>query len=587
MKLWWMLALSALVALVSGTMFVSAPADSGPPANPMHWASDDWVQWIQMPPEAFASFLGAQEILDGEWVRVFRHAEGWMLQHHERPWKQVPQGSLQKAWRGGWISGPPEALAVWAEDPATMAGHWRDGRTSAELKRLELGWAWQSEGWVIWPDTNVLPTFEEAPSALSWQVQGRNAPEEWWSSRRGESPMDWPSGHPERMLLDAGIPLHSQATRWRDGGRFRLRDMDTWEEEVEKLALQNGWDLAWTDEELVVEGDPRWEWSTMEGQRLTGRQQNTDWSGTITAQGAVVWARLEEDGPEDGPVTLASSETTEGPEEGVLGEVRNHRSGARMRLFLEEGRVVAREAGSDALTWSFPVDGLLSGGAREVDVYANGKFQAMFAEADGLHLVDVKGREVAGFPLRPKNGEWTAWALVDYDRNRSYRYLVADDASGLVRNFRKEGQTTPGWSHRPAEGVDKDSPVRHLAHLRLGSRDYVYVGRENGQVELLKRNGTTRAQTPVLVDPTHPPLFRTGADLDRTSVLFLDGTGFVREFVLGTGEAVGISGQARADWISQEDVDGDGILELVTWWRGESTAWNARNEPLNRPARRD
>ena len=131
--------------------------------------------------------------------------------------------------------------------------------------------------------------------------------------------------------------------------------------------------------------------------------------------------------------------------------------------------------------------------------------------------------------------------------------------------------------------MDKGSQVRHLAHLRLGSRDYVYVGRENGQVELLKRNGATRAQTQVQVDPTHAPLFRTGADLNRTSVLFLDGTGFVREFVLGTGEAAGISGQVQADRMSQEDVDGDGILELVTWWRGESTAWDARNEPINRP----
>tara|TARA_B110000003_G_scaffold221251_1_gene221217 strand:- start:5139 stop:6902 length:1764 start_codon:yes stop_codon:yes gene_type:complete len=583
MKLWWMLALSAVVALVSGTMFLSAPANLGQPANPMDWASDDWVQWTQMTPGAFASLLGTQEVLGGEWVRVFRHAEGWVLQHHDLPWERAPQGSLQKPWRGGWISGPQEALDAWDEDPATMSAHWRNARTSAELKRLELAWAWQGEGWVIWPDTNVLPPAAVDPSPLSWQVEGTNTPSEWWSSRLGESPMEWPLGHPEGVLLDAGIPLHSHATRWRDGGRFRLLDPGAWKEEVEGLALQNGWRLAWMNEEAVIEGDARWEWSTTGRQCLVGKQQNTSWTGTSTAQGAVVWASLEEDDLEDGPLTLTSSETMDGKEEGLLGEVRNHRSGARMGLFLEEDHVVAKEAGADVFIWSFPVDGLLPGGACEVDVYANGKFQAMFGEADGLHLVDVKGREVVGFPLRPNEGEWTAWALVDYDRNRSYRYLVADDASGLVRNFRKEGQATPGWSHRPAEGVDTGSPVRHLVHLRLGSRDYVYVGRENGQVELLKRNGATRAQTQVQVDPTHAPLFRTGADLNRTSVLFLDGTGFVREFVLGTGEAAGISGQVQADRMSQEDVDGDGILELVTWWRGESTAWDARNEPINRP----
>ena len=48
------------------------------------------------------------------------------------------------------------------------------------------------------------------------------------------------------------------------------------------------------------------------------------------------------------------------------------------------------------------------------------------------------------------------------------------------------------------------------------------LGRVNGQVELLKRTGSTRASTDVRVHPAHPPVFRIGADSDRTSVLFID-----------------------------------------------------------------
>jgi hypothetical protein len=262
----------------------------------------------------------------------------------------------------------------------------------------------------------------------------------------------------------------------------------------------------------------------------------------------------------------------------VMGEVRNHRSQTRMTVRQVDGRVTATHP-DGTVGWSMPIsEPPLEGGAVEVDVYANGKFQAMFGVPSGLHLIDVKGREVNGFPLAPAAGLWTAWTVVDYDGNRKHRYLSATDASGLVENHRKEGERTPGWTHRPDATIDVNSPVRHIQHVRLGSRDYIYVGRENGQVELLKRNGSTRATTVVLVNPTHPPLFRRGATLEGTSVLFIDEEGWVRERSLEVGDEVGMSGATRAERMEWLDVDGDGRDELITWLRGTRSVWNARNE---------
>ena len=69
--------------------------------------------------------------------------------------------------------------------------------------------------------------------------------------------------------------------------------------------------------------------------------------------------------------------------------------------------------------------------------------------------------------------------------------------------------------------------------------------------------------------------------MDRTSVLYVDETGWVREFTLGQGEEVGLSGLTRADRIEQRDVDNDGRDEVITWLRGERSVWNARNERVN------
>ena len=247
----------------------------------------------------------------------------------------------------------------------------------------------------------------------------------------------------------------------------------------------------------------------------------------------------------------------------------------------ENGKVMAVQP-DGAVVWSMTSsEAPLPGGASEVDVYANGKYQAMFGLPSALHLLDVKGREVRGFPLTPSSGQWTAWSVVDYDGNRNHRYLVASDSVGLVENHRKEGERTPGWAHRPDAAIDVKSPIRHIRHLRLGSRDYIYVGRDNGQVELLKRNGAVRATTSVTVDPSHPPLFRRGATLDGTSVLFIDGDGWVREHSLSSAEEVGMSRVTRADRMEWLDIDADGLEELVTWLRGTRSAWNARNERVD------
>ena len=63
-------------------------------------------------------------------------------------------------------------------------------------------------------------------------------------------------------------------------------------------------------------------------------------------------------------------------------------------------------------------------------------------------------------------------------------------------------------------------------------------------------------------------------------MLFVDATGWVREFTLGQGEEVGLSGTVRADRLEVRDVDGDGLDEVVTWLQGLRTVWNARNEPM-------
>lgn len=611
----------AVLAIVAAVLawYVQAPGPAGEACDPFDLASDAWVVWSRLTPEAAAAefaaqglgAVGASEAMpsSSQWSKL-KHESGPTLWHHEQPWNPLPIGWHQVAWRGGWLSSPDGATSLWEEGPASMAAHWRDGAFLGQLRRTARGWEGRGHGLVVWPDLAASRwlSSEEASGEL-WVPEGGAAPRSWWVGALGEVPAEWSMAGAgvqavEADLRMAGIPLSSRATRWATGGRWHVGDSAVWFEAVDRVATERGWGVCWVGEDVVVDvSDACGEWAAKGWQpaprRHLARVDGTTWLGTPSTEGAVAWH--PEGGPlavvaglsmADGSTSVMSSGaggedddegTTKGTPllegrfaEAVLGRVRNHRTGTAMVVVRTDEGVGAFDDEGQRV-WEVACTEVV-GGAFEVDVYGNRKYQTAFLTPDAFHLVDVTGKEVEGFPLRPKSGEWTAASVVDYDQNGKFRFLLGASSSGTLLNFKGEGVPTPGWNHQPAADVDVSSPIRHVAHLRLGSRDYLYVGREDGRVELLRRTGATRAQTPVRVHAAQPPLFRRGASLDGTSVLFVDATGWVREYTLGQGEAVGLSGMARADRLAMDDVDGDGMDEVVTWLRGERTVWNARNE---------
>ena len=163
---------------------------------------------------------------------------------------------------------------------------------------------------------------------------------------------------------------------------------------------------------------------------------------------------------------------------------------------------------------------------------------------------------------------------MDYDNNSKFRFLVAT-GDGRVVNLKGEGKTTAGWNFSKLGG---GKSVEHLAHLRVGSKDYVYAGCNDGSVLLLKRAGGVRASTDVQVNPDLKPAFRLSSDIGKSTVLFVDENGWLRELTLGGAVEVGMSGVTQADMVSVVDVDSDGKKEVVVIYKGKRTVWNSRNE---------
>jgi hypothetical protein len=262
----------------------------------------------------------------------------------------------------------------------------------------------------------------------------------------------------------------------------------------------------------------------------------------------------------------------------ILGLTRNHRNGSDLDIVWNVDLNAVQAIGSGGeVVWSKILEEGLEpiGMSFEVDLYGNDKYQTAFAVASAIFLVDILGNNVKGFPYQ-ENGI-TSFAVVDYDHNDKFRFLVANDA-GRLYNLRGEGENTPGWNFKVLRnGVS----IQQLSHLRVGQSDYIYAGCSDGSVRLLRRNGQLRGSTSVRVNPTFTPAMRLSSTIGKTAVLFIDEQGWVQELTFADAKHVGMSGLAQADKVSLIDMDGDGVEEVVTELNGVRSVYNSRNEKIN------
>ena len=118
--------------------------------------------------------------------------------------------------------------------------------------------------------------------------------------------------------------------------------------------------------------------------------------------------------------------------------------------------------------WTVHLEGAVMGTIKTIDLNKSGEIQLLFNTSEAIHLIDSKGKEMKGFPVRLKSPATNELALFDYDGNREYRYMIAC-SDHKVYNLDKHGKPIPGWQPKPTiENVL--SPVKHF---RDGKKDYI------------------------------------------------------------------------------------------------------------------
>lgn len=581
-----------LIAFLSAWFLLRRQSTAAVELDPTAWASDRFNRWEQ--PAAPPAGLVFDAADNDPFLTVFTSTrDSVQIWHSQVMPLALPDGMSLQGWGGGWIFGL--RLNAWEMNPGRMAKAWsprKDGRT---IQIMDPNARIHSTFYALEDSKKITETTWLLPAP--WADVHSPLPDGWAPWFRCLS-----KGISRDDLLELGsYPVRTRGS-YSDsiqglgrGAWLRLEkasgEVFTAYHGVDSLsaaAMGGKWtSFAWFHCQGGEIAELEWFMNSLEICDQADSDANMDFAKATGGQ--VSWGRSTDDhriiwSVEQGVQLASSAEkitpiaTAELPaanfKSGQVGIARNHRTGEEMSLIWDAPWLKALDP-RGVEVWKKELSGKRTPQVWEVDLYRNRKYQVVVADESEVHVMDVLGREVDGFPKKWSKG-FSAVAVMDYDRNRQYRFLMATP-DGKLFNFRKEGEKTPGWNFEPVSGRF----IRSLAHLRIGNQDFIYAGQDDGSIRLLKRSGEDRFSSPTRVPPAQTPAFRLGKNIAESTVLYVDSDGWIQERTLGEDEPVGLSKMTRGTSVRLEDYDGDGKQEVIVTTPEGEEVWNSRNERVS------
>lgn len=184
--------------------------------------------------------------------------------------------------------------------------------------------------------------------------------------------------------------------------------------------------------------------------------------------------------------------------------VRNHINNKREVLLQDKMNYLYLIDESGKTLWRDSVGDAIQGVVAQIDYYNNGKLQYYFITGNALHIIDRLGNYVEGFPVEvPSELGLYQTSVVDYDKSKRYRFLVADK-EGNIYMFDKQGKNLNGWQPRRLSNRLATAPF----HIRVRGRDCIVGIQEDGVVNMMNRRGQMYPGFPLdLKDKINNPLF--------------------------------------------------------------------------------
>ncbi len=174
-------------------------------------------------------------------------------------------------------------------------------------------------------------------------------------------------------------------------------------------------------------------------------------------------------------------------------QVINHSTKEKETLFQNSKNELCLKGADGKILWSKPTTKIV-GDVTQIDALKNGKLQYAFATEGGVEVIDRNGKSLSGFPFSPKPSMCSGLFVFDYDGNKNYRLIFADELPELW-NKTVQGKDTEGWKYKGT------APIAQVAHIKVNKEDILVAITHSGTAQALKRNGEIKTEnTAALLD---------------------------------------------------------------------------------------
>ena len=167
--------------------------------------------------------------------------------------------------------------------------------------------------------------------------------------------------------------------------------------------------------------------------------------------------------------------------------LKNHRNNGMDIAVQDQENILYLFSSTGKLFWKKQLDGKIIGPIQQVDLYKNKRLQMAFRTQDRLMVLDRNGNIVKPFNIKlPKNENPLPLSIFDYDKNRNYRFIIAQDKSLLM--YDGKGKRVNGFKLKKVEAQILSSPK----HLRFQGKDYIVISLKNNHLKIVSRTGLDR-----------------------------------------------------------------------------------------------
>lgn len=182
--------------------------------------------------------------------------------------------------------------------------------------------------------------------------------------------------------------------------------------------------------------------------------------------------------------------------------LKNHRTKGMDIAVQDSNNTLYLVSSQGNLYWKKQLGEAIIGPIQQVDLYKNKKWQMAFRTQNYLYVLDRNGKEVKPFKIKlPQSEEALPLAIFDYDNNRNYRFVLAQDKRLLM--YDNKGKRVKGFTRTKLQAPLITAPK----HVRIKKKDYILLQRKNGTLGILNRLGKDRISVKQKINFSGAPLY--------------------------------------------------------------------------------